>query len=346
MLQLVVPRLISSFQSLPEPEATRLPAFRLLQARGLRDEAEAEGVEALLCRHFGIAKQADWPLAAISFVFDNGRAGGDYWLRADPVQVQVHRDRLILLDQVEISADEAQTLCDALASHFGDVFTPLPMHPTRWYVRVPTDPGVTTTPLSLAIGKSIDRILPNGQGAMHWRKLLNEAQMLLFSHPVNQARESRGLPPINSIWLWGGGTLPAAPAAPHTTAFYGRDFTARAVAKFSNAAAHALPECWRPGISDPSLCLIDQISKCWQDNDVAGWITALGDFETGWLSPLMKAGKTFRVEDPVEGASLSWHPLDRWKVWRRAKPVRRSRLDVVHAAPEPYSGTDEFGNRY
>src|SRR5690606_18290880 len=39
-------------------------------------------------------------------------------------------------------------------------------------------------------------------------------QMLWFDHPVNQAREARGLRPINSLWLYGGAAPSAlAPAA-------------------------------------------------------------------------------------------------------------------------------------
>ena len=35
--------------------------------------------------------------------------------------------------------------------------------------------------------------------------LLNEAQMVLHAHPVNEAREARGEPAVNSLWLWGAG---------------------------------------------------------------------------------------------------------------------------------------------
>jgi 2,3-bisphosphoglycerate-independent phosphoglycerate mutase len=38
--------------------------------------------------------------------------------------------------------------------------------------------------------------------------LMNKSQKLLKSHPVNLARESKGLPPANSIWLWGQGRSP------------------------------------------------------------------------------------------------------------------------------------------
>src|SRR5258707_13045446 len=32
-------------------------------------------------------------------------------------------------------------------------------------------------------------------------KLQNEVQMAWFEHPVNEAREARGLPAVNSIWF-------------------------------------------------------------------------------------------------------------------------------------------------
>jgi len=38
--------------------------------------------------------------------------------------------------------------------------------------------------------------------------LVKESQRVLKSHPVNQAREARGLLPANSIWLWGQGRSP------------------------------------------------------------------------------------------------------------------------------------------
>ena len=37
---------------------------------------------------------------------------------------------------------------------------------------------------------------------------MNESQKLLKNHPVNLAREAKGLQPANSIWLWGQGRSP------------------------------------------------------------------------------------------------------------------------------------------
>jgi hypothetical protein len=31
--------------------------------------------------------------------------------------------------------------------------------------------------------------------------------MLLFEHPINQAREAKGLPAVNSVWCYGLGKI-------------------------------------------------------------------------------------------------------------------------------------------
>ena len=56
------------------------------------------------------------------------------------------------------------------------------------------------------IGKEISPFLPQtGEPVL---TLMKESQRLLKKHPVNQAREAKGLLPANSIWLWGQGRSP------------------------------------------------------------------------------------------------------------------------------------------
>jgi 2,3-bisphosphoglycerate-independent phosphoglycerate mutase len=62
------------------------------------------------------------------------------------------------------------------------------------------------TPPHDIIGKEITTFLPQSKGPV--LALMNESQKLLKSHPVNLARVSKGLPPANSIWLWGQGRSP------------------------------------------------------------------------------------------------------------------------------------------
>ena len=41
-----------------------------------------------------------------------------------------------------------------------------------------------------------------------WYRLINEIQMFMHGHEINQKRLENGLLPINSLWCWGGGQLP------------------------------------------------------------------------------------------------------------------------------------------
>ncbi len=56
------------------------------------------------------------------------------------------------------------------------------------------------------IGREISPILPQMKEPV--LTLMKESQRLLKNHPVNNAREAKGLPPANSIWLWGQGRSP------------------------------------------------------------------------------------------------------------------------------------------
>lgn len=62
------------------------------------------------------------------------------------------------------------------------------------------------TPPHDLIGKEISAFLPQMREPV--LTLMKESQRLLKNHPVNQAREAKGLPPANSIWLWGQGPSP------------------------------------------------------------------------------------------------------------------------------------------
>jgi 2,3-bisphosphoglycerate-independent phosphoglycerate mutase len=62
------------------------------------------------------------------------------------------------------------------------------------------------TPPHDIIGKEITTLLSQMKEPV--LALMNESKKLLKSHPINLARESKGLPPANSIWLWGQGRSP------------------------------------------------------------------------------------------------------------------------------------------
>ncbi|MBE0621101.1 MAG: phosphoglycerate mutase [Burkholderiales bacterium] len=320
------------------------PALERLLAKGRRhaaaepDEAEAPAAtsaEAWLCERFGVDRQADWPAAPYSLLADGGEPGKHHWLRADPVHLKLEGGRLVLADSgvFALSQQEAESLADSLNAHFADdglVFYPL--RPDRWYLRVAQAPALETTPLAQAAGRSIDALLPRGADSASWRARLNDIQMLLHGHAVNEQREAAGQLPINSVWLWGGGNIADAVPGRFNAVWSGDPFAA-GLAQAARIAARPLPEdaaqFFRASPSEGvNLILLDRLRASAQYGDAHGWRESLAQLERDWFAPLLEALRRERI------GMLSVHALgpggpisvettggDLRRFWRRAKPL-------------------------
>lgn len=314
------------------PHGLRLPALDALLAHG-NSLAEPEGdMESWLCRAFDVDKQADWPAAPLSLLADGGIPGRDYWLRVDPVSVQLMRNQLVLFadDDIAPSAAEAKELCAALNRHFSDEELRFSApHPRRWYLRLPKAQHLLTHPLAQVNGRDIRNFLPCGADGTDFRKLLNEAQMLLHAHPLNTAREAAGLPPINSIWPWGGGMLPESVARPYTQVF-ADETLARGLALEAGAASHALPAdaaaCLQAGNGN-LLVVLDALRDA-TPQGLPARQAQLAYLEADWFAPLklaLRRGDIQRLSLIAPGAaSITLRRLDLLlpagvsKLWRRA----------------------------
>lgn len=134
-----------------------------------------------------------------------------YWLYAAPVHLVLQRDSFSLSEPVPLPLenDEITALTHSLNQHFQADNMQFFWHENVWFLKLKTNPNIQTCLPNVAINQDIAQYLPTGAGAMQWAKFQNELQMLLFSHPVNAAREAKRLPLINSIWCYGGGEMHA-----------------------------------------------------------------------------------------------------------------------------------------
>lgn len=143
--------------------------------------------------------------------------GAPVWL-AELVHLALGTDQATLLDPAQMDLREAETaaLLDTARPLFDDSgFAVEPLSATRWRLRLPDDMRPqTASPLAVA-GKRLNEWWRQDTATRPWRRLLNEIQMAWHEHPVNEARAARGLPPVNALWLYGGGTpWTVAPAGP------------------------------------------------------------------------------------------------------------------------------------
>jgi hypothetical protein len=143
--------------------------------------------------------------AALAWQAGEGEAKHDFWMFATPVNMLLGRDSFFLTDpsSTTIANEESVALIDSLNAHYSGMGYHFYLINDVWFLGLDNHPNITTTPIDQVKNKDIANYLPQGDGALAWNKLQNEVQMLLFNHPVNQAREAQGLPIINSLWCYG-----------------------------------------------------------------------------------------------------------------------------------------------
>ena len=210
-------------------------------------------------------------------------AAGSGWGLVTPAHWHVGHDQVNLVDPATLDLDEpeARTLHATLAPLFEDLgWTWHWAGPTRWYVSHPSLAELPTASLDRVIGRNVDLWLNDHPGVMLVRRLQSEVQMLLYVHPLNDAREARGAMSVNSFWL--SGTGPAQPAG------------------------RALPA---------DVVVDERLRAPLLGDDWSAWAEAWHALDAGPLRELAGAGAASRLTLAGERKARTWQPAERpwWK---------------------------------
>lgn len=273
------------------------------------------GLQAQLQRHFALVPRG-WPVAALTRSRDAADVASAGWLRADPAWIRpdIQGARLFAVGEgLQLAREDVEALLPALRTLFGDAGMPIDAPvPSRWYLRLPPGAAPPSFPTpEQALGTDLfdtlvgtDPVADAGQ--RRWRTLASEAQILLHQHPWNARRAECGLPPVNALWFWGGGALPAQVRTTWTSV-RSDEVLLRALAMQAGVAPAPPPAGFEPA---PGEALLDL--RGWRDTDALC---------AQWLQPAlaaMRAGRlgTLRL-DFADGAGFLLRPGDRWRFWRR-----------------------------
>lgn len=288
-------------------------------------------LEALLSAQHGLHASADYPLAAIAASADSLEATHAYWLRADPVNLVLQRDCFSLGEPVPLAVEaaHAELIIASLNEHFsqdagGDDLEFMIGKSGAWYLRAQQKQNMSTTLPSVAMHKNVHHFLPQGEAAAKWVTRLNEVQMLLHEHPANQARESKRELPINSIWLSGGGSLPAYNhldvAEYAANLFLANSVLYQGIAQWAGLSFQAVP-------ANLDAVLQNKVAH------VRLQLPATADLDEAWFKPLLQALKDKKITQLIlnlgmydKSLVVEIKPLDIYKFWCKAKPVQ----DYLH----------------
>jgi hypothetical protein len=253
--------------------------------------------EAWLAHALGLASAPDRPDtgAPLASAVMRGcglqkEAAEGHWFMLQPAHVHISRTHMLLSDLrgLQLSEADSRALYELARPLCEEIGKPL-LHgaPGLWFLRADDWAELRTASPDVTSTQTMSDWLPEGAHARDFRKLQNEIQMLWHEHPVNEARQARGLQPVNSCWLWGG----SGPTAPT-----GRVAIAGGT-EWMAALSAAQPDAEQLITQGGNAMLADLISPA-QVGDWADWLARMQRIEQDWFAPLLaalKAGRLARV---------------------------------------------------
>lgn len=191
------------------PEDTYCTPYEawLLRHHGFRAEPgsrPSSGLAAIVARVASVPVEPSQPL----------------WL-GQLVHVAPSRDGAALIpgSELAIAPGESVALFESAADFLAESgFAATPFDTTHWRISPPAGYEPECASPELVSTTSVNDWWTQDMAGRQWRRLVNELQMLWFDHPVNHAREARGLRPVNSVWLYGGAPPSRLEAPTHAAA--------------------------------------------------------------------------------------------------------------------------------
>lgn len=218
-------QLIIPYAAAPAPacrqalQGLALPTLGRLLARlaPAGEDAGAEDAlspphERALARALGLpAHDGRIPWAAWQLYEQGQDPGNGPWAWITPCHWVVGRDRITMQPPARLALTEAESraLMAAMQPYFEEDGLALSWdQPGRWLAQGELFQGLACASLDRVSGRDVDAWLPRGAEARGLRRLQQEMQMLLYTHPVNEAREQARQFTVNSFWASGIGALP------------------------------------------------------------------------------------------------------------------------------------------
>ena len=186
---------------------------------------------------------------------------------------------------------------------------------------------VRSTEPARCLGASLAPHLPHAPGDPALRRLTAEIEMWLHGHEINMIRTREQLPPVSTLWLWGGGARlgtaeavdagEAGEAGGEMGSALSDDAFVQGLWARLGAASAPLPAGLdaAPGGGE-SAARIRVITA------PAGRV--LADFDARWVQPALArlaSGALDELHLIANDRMLSLRPRDRLRFWRRARSV-------------------------
>ncbi len=223
------------------------------------------------------------------------------WALLTPLHLSVGTDQVTAMDPASLDLDETESraFLAALAPVFptDEGWRVRWLAPDQWAIAHESLDGLPAASLDRIVNRGVETWMPR---ARRLRTLLNEIQMVLHNHPLNEAREARRLPVLNAAWISG----------------CGRD------------GGQVLPA---------DLVVDDRLAAPMRAGDLYRWSEAWKALDAGPLSEALRrvrAGESLRLTLSGERLARTWErrPAGAWQRLReRVSPPQARVSDALGA---------------
>jgi hypothetical protein len=322
-----------------EPRSETMAA---LLAHSQQKNVPFKGLDAAIFSLLGFPADAELPYAYFRVKKEHINstliAHKGTFLCADPVHLKAGAQEVILdPDSLsDLGEEESTQFIELLNAHFSDDGVQFAKGCcNRWYLLLPRDESIRTTPLRELRGKEISKYLPHSDN-INLHKLQNEAQMLLYSADTNFKREQAGKLAVNSLWFWGGGMQTEARTRVRTViggGLGGELAASVAQCRYLITAAEPEQELSQLETGGHHLLILDQLTSFALNDDLEGWQEQLDKLESEWFVPMAKLFNKGKIKLVLQSCDGSTYIPKKKKslnmLWNKLKGNKPSILELL-----------------
>ncbi len=170
------------------------------------------------------------------------------------------------------------------------------------------------------LGKTANPYMEQSRANLAWYRLLNEMQMFLHQHAINEHRLQQGKLPVNSLWFWGGGGQPPALQKHH--GWFCDDTLLNRFAESLALRPRSLGEL-NENIQD-GIVIDLRLLQALKSPQIEGLETLLGEIDRRILLPVLDTAARGRLAVTLRaGFDLDFElgPSAHLRFWRREKDL-------------------------
>ena len=188
---------------------TKLPALNHLLSGSKSEPNSHYEFESIIANYLGLPDRQTLPFAQayVDEAADNRHR--HLLCRGIHLKADMHSALVIPLQDNSINQDDEALILEDLQALFSEDCDLKRLDNGLWLMSLKVcDPSDCYPHYLSVIGRKANQFIEQSRQALPWYKLMNEMQMFMHQHSINQNRLETGLLPINSLWFWGAGNLP------------------------------------------------------------------------------------------------------------------------------------------